>query len=167
MVAGGTIYALLKGEELRYEEGVIISVGQQRMDMPQVPAGQMSLPPVKNVVDVTYQIGGKNYTDAVDVTAYMFPTEKTGCITLVSTDIDSIVKELHATLKVSENYIADAEKQVPKQKKRVKECKSLIAQLDTSFKDKQETELRFSKLEEVQREQGGKLDKILALLQKS
>lgn len=167
MVAGGTIYALLKGEELMYEEGVIISVGQQRMDMPQVPAGQMSLPPVKNVVDVTYQIGGKNYTDAVDVTAYMFPTEKTGCITLVSTDIDSIVKELHATLKVSENYIADAEKQVPKQKKRVKECKSLIAQLDTSFKDKQETELRFSKLEEVQREQGGKLDKILALLQKS
>lgn len=168
MTAGATLYALLKGDELHYAEGSIISVGQQRVEMPQVPAGQipMSMPGIKNVVDVTYSLEGKNYTDAVDVTASMFPTENTGCVTLVSTEKDAIVKELRATLKVSENYLADAEKQIPRQKKRVEQCKALIAQLDTEFRERQETEQRFIKIEEAQREQGSKLDRILELLNK-
>jgi hypothetical protein len=168
MQVGAIVYALLKGDELKYVEGTIVSVSQPRVDVPQVPVGQMpmTIPSVKNVVDVTYQLDGKNYTDAVDVTATMFPTEKTGCVTLVSTEKDAIVRELHATMKVSENYLAEADRQIPKQKKRLKECKELIARLDTAFKDRQETEQRFAKLEEAQREQGSKLDKIIALLKK-
>lgn len=168
MTAGAPIYALLKGEELRYTEGSIVSVGLPRVEMPPLTGNQppMAMPNVRNVVDVTYSLEGKNYTDAVEVTASMFPTERPGCVTLVSSDKDAIVRELHATLKVSENYLADAEKQIPKQQKRVEECKDLIAQLDTEFKEKQETEQRFSKLEETQREQGSKLDRIIALLTK-
>ncbi len=170
MTAGATVYALVKGEELKYLEGSVVSIGQQRSELPQMPAGQMpnpmQMPTIKHVVDVTYQLDGKNYTDAVDVTASVFPTDKPGSVTMVSTDKDAVVRELHATLKTSENYLTEAEKNVPKQKQRVEDCKALIAQLDTVYMERQQTEQRFSKIEEAQKEQGDKLDKILELLSK-
>ena len=166
MTPGQAVYALLKGDELRYCEGCIVSVGQQRMEMPQSAPGQMTMPSFKNVVDVTYSLDGKNYTDAVDITASVFPTDKPGALSLVATDKDAVVRELHATLKTSENYLKDAEREVPKQKKRVKDCKALIAQLDTDYQEKQQNEERFAKLEEAQRQQGCKLDQILELLKK-
>jgi len=167
LTAGQTIYALLKGDELKYREGSIVTVGQPRMEMPQ-NGGQMPLqvPSLRNVVDVTYTIDGKNYTDVVDVSASVFSTQNTGEVTLVATEKDAVVKELHATLRTSENYLSEAEKNVPKQKKRVKECKALIAQLDTVFMEKQQTEERFIKLEETQKEQSSKLDEILKVIRK-
>jgi len=166
MTPGQSVYALMKGEELKYCEGSIVSVGQQRIEMPQSAAGQMPMqvPSFKNVVDVTYSLDGKNYTDAVDVTASVFPTDKPGMLSMVATDKDAVVRELQATLRTSENYLKEAEREVPKQKKRVEDCKVLIAQLDTNYKERQQTEERFAKLEEAQRQQDGKLDKILALL---
>jgi len=166
MTAGSTVYALLKGDELKYVEGSIVSVGQQRMDMPPTTGNPLQMPSVKNVVDVTYQLDGKNYTDAVDVTACMFPTEKTGCVTLVTTDKDAIVRELKATQKISENYLAEAEKKVPRERKRVKDCKAMLSNLDTEYKDRQETEQRFAKIEEAQKDMGSKLDMILDALRK-
>jgi hypothetical protein len=168
LTAGASVYALMKGDELKYTEGSIVSVGAQRVDVPQVQAGQMPLamPSVRNVVDVTYSLDGKNYTDVVDVTASMFPTEKTGCVTLVSTDKNDVVRELQATLKKSENYLTEAEKMIPKEEKRVKECKALIAKLDTAFQEKQQTEERFAKIEESQNVLGRKLDMILEKLGK-
>jgi len=162
MTAGQPIYALMKGEEMKYAEGSIVSVGMQRMEMPQ--ANGMQMPSMRTVVDVTYQIDGKNYTDAVEITASVFPTNKPGVLTLVATEKEAVVKELHATLRSSENYLKDSEKEIPRQRKRVADCKSLIAQLDTEYKEKQQTEERFAKLEETQRMQDGKLDRILALL---
>lgn len=162
MTPGAVIYALIKGDDIKYIEGSIVSVGQPRMNMPDMKMGQM--PSMQNVVDVTYSLDGKNFTDTVDVTACMFSTKNPGALALISTEKDSIVRELHATLKTSENYIKDAEREMPRQKKRIKDCKALIAQLDTDFKEKQMTEERFAKLEEAQKEQGGKLDKILELL---
>lgn len=162
LTAGQPIYALMKGDEIKYAEGSIVSVGMQRMEMPQ--GNGMQMPSMRTVVDVTYQIEGKNYTDAVEVTASVFPTNKPGVLTLVATEKEAVVKELHATLKSSENYLKDSEKEIPRQQKRVADCKSLIAQLDTEYKEKRQTEERFAKLEETQRMQDSKLDKILALL---
>lgn len=167
LTAGALVYALVKGDELKYTEGTIVSVSQPRMVMPEMKAGQMQMPSVQNVVDVTYSLDGQNFTDVVDVTASMFPTKNPGAMTLVSTDKEAVVRELHATLKTSENYLKEAEREVPKQKKRIKDCKALIAQLDTDFQDRQQTEERFAKLEETQKEQGGKLDQILELLKKN
>lgn len=166
MTSGQTVYALMKGEELKYCEGSIVTLGPQRMEMPQSVPGQISMPSFKNVVDVTYTLDGKNYTDAVDVTACVFSTNNPGTQTLVATDKDAVVRELNATLNNSENYLKEAEREVPKQKKRVKEAKELIAQLDTNFKEKQQLEERFGKIEETQKDQGSKLDQILALLKK-
>lgn len=164
MTAGAIVYALVKGDDLKYMEGSIVSVSRARVNMPEMKVGQMQLPSIQNVVDVTYSLDGKNYTDVVDVTAGMFQTKNPGAVSLVSTDKDCIVRELHATLNTSENYLKEAEREVPKQKKRIKDCKSLISQLDTDFKERQQTEERFSKLEEAQKEQGSKLDQILDLL---
>lgn len=47
------------------------------------------------------------------------------------------------------------------------QSKELIAQLDTEYKEKKQNEERFAKIETAQKEQGGKLDRILALLQKN
>jgi len=167
LAAGAPIFALVKGDELKYYEGSIISVGAQRMEMPKIDGQQqMQLPSIKNVVDVTYNIDGKNYTDAVDVTASVFPTDKTGAITLIATEKEAIIRELHATQKSAENYIVEAKNLVPKREKQVEQCKQLIAELDTAFREKQETEQRFSKIEQAQKEQGSKLDKIIAMLEK-
>lgn len=161
-----TVYVLAKGNELKYCEGSIVSVGQPRMEMPNTTPVPMTMPAMRQVIDVTYTVGDKNYTDTVDVAASVFPTEKNGEVMMVATEKEAIVKELHATLKSSENYITEAEKRVPKEKKRVKECKALIAQLDTAYMEKQRTEDRFMKIEEAQRAQGDKLDKIIDLLSK-
>lgn len=165
LTTGQTIFALMKGDELKYCEGSIVTVGPQRMEMPQSVPGQISMPSFKNVVDVTYTLDGKNYTDAVDVTASVFSTNNPGTQSLVATDKDAVLRELHATLNTSENYLKEAEREVPKQEKRVKEAKELIAQLDTDFKERQQTEERFTKIESAQKDQGEKLDKILNLLQ--
>lgn len=166
MTPGQSVFALMKGEELKYCEGSIVSVGQQRMEMPQPVAGQMPLqvPSFKNVVDVTYSLDGKNYTDAVDVTASVFPTDKPGVLSMVATDKEAVVRELQATLRTSENYLKEAEREVPKRTKCVEDCKKLIALLDTDYRERQQTEERFAKIEAAQRQQGGKLDEILELL---
>lgn len=161
---GTVIYALMKGDDMKYQEGTIVSVSQPRMNMPEMKPGQLQMPSVQEVVDVTYSIDGKNYTDMVEVTSSMFPTKNPGVLTLVSTDKDAIVRELRATLKASENYLKEAEREVPKQEKRIGQCKNLIAELDTAFKERQETENRFAKIESTQKEQGGKLDDIQGML---
>ena len=169
MTPGQSVFALMKGDEIKYCEGSIVSVGMQRMEMPQTQAGQMpmQLPSMRNVIDVTYSLDGRNYTDAVDVTASVFSTDKPGCMSMVATDKDAILRELQATLRTSDNYIKEAEREVPKQQKRVKDCKALIAQLDTDYKEKQQLEERFGKLEEAQKQQGSKLDQILDFLKRN
>lgn len=169
LTPGSIIYALVKNpDELNYVEGSIVSVGQPRMDMPDFSNGQMpnmqNFQTPKSVVDVTYSLDGKNYTDAVDVTAYMFPTEKPGAISLVTTDKDSIVRELHATCKRSEDYIKSTETEVPRNKKRIEDCKALIGLLDTKYAEKQEFENRIKKLEDGNAETNKLLNQILSKL---
>lgn len=167
LTPGSIIYALVKNpDELNYIEGSIVSIGQQRVDIPkfengQIPSLQTFQAAPKTVVDVTYSLDGKNYTDAVEVTAYMFPTEKPGAISLITTDKDSIIRELHATRKRSEDYIKNVETEVPRNKKRIDDCKALIGLLDTKYAEKQELENRIKKLEDGNAETNKLLNKIL------
>jgi hypothetical protein len=78
------IYALLKDEELKYIEGQIVSVGIQRPDLKNVPNSLY-------VIDITYTLDGKTYTDAIDLNAYMFSTKNPGVLTLIATDSDVIL----------------------------------------------------------------------------
>lgn len=167
LTPGSIIYALIKNpDELNYTEGSIVSVGQPRVDMPDFKNGQapivQNFQAPKTVVDVTYSLDGKNYTDAVEVTAYMFPTEKPGAISLITTDKDSIIRELYATCKRSEDYIKNTETEVPRNKKRIDDCKALIGLLDTKYAEKQELENRIKKLEEGNAETNRLLNQILS-----
>lgn len=165
--AGSPIYALIKGDnDIRYIEGSIVTIGQQRVDVPPVPTGgfplQQTMP--KTVVDVTYSVDGKNYTDAVDVAGYMFSTEKLGDITLLATDKEPIVRELRATLKKAEDYLRSVETEVPRNKKRITACKKLIGSLDTAYAEKQEIDSRIKRLEESNAETNKLLNQILTKL---
>lgn len=163
LTAGSPVYALIKADdELKYEEGTIVSVGAQRMEMPQMQQPQFPMPSSKMVVDVTYSILGKNYTDAVDVNAYMFPTDKTGAITLIATDKEPIIRELNVTLKKSEDYLKNVETEIPRNKKRVEDCKALIGLLDTKYAEKQELENRIKKLEDGNAETHSLLKQLIA-----
>lgn len=171
LTPGSSIHALIKDSEgLRYAEGSIVSIGQQRVDIPQATPGQfpvpMNLPSPKTVVDVTYCIEGKNYTDAVEVASYMFPTEKPGAVTLVATDKEPIVRELHATLKRAEDYLKSVQTEVPRNEKRVEDCKSLISELDTAYAEKHEIDTRIKKLEDSSMHTNELLSQILQKLEK-
>lgn len=164
LTPGSIIYALIKNpDELNYVEGSIVTVGQQRVDMPDFKNGQVPnfSQAYKTVVDVTYSLDGKNYTDAVDVTAYMFPTEKPGAISLITTDKEPIIRELYATCKRSEDYIKNVETEVPRNNKRIDDCKALIGLLDTKYAEKQELENRIKKLEDGNAETNKLLNQIL------
>ena len=118
----------------------------------------------KTVIDVTYSIDGKNYTDAVEITSCMFPTEKPGAITLIATDKEPIVRELHASLKKAEDYLKSVDVEVPRNKKRIDDCKTLISLLDTAYAEKQELEIRIKKLEDGNTKTNELLNQILAKL---
>jgi hypothetical protein len=70
------------------------------MDMPK----EMAMP--KNVIDITYELDGVNYTDTVNVTDSMFSTTKLGSIALLATSKDIILRELRASLKLDEEFLA-------------------------------------------------------------
>ena len=165
LTSGSPVHALIKGEnDIRYVEGSIVTIGQQRVDIPQMQSGTFPLQQPKTVVDVTYSIEGKNYTDAVDVVSYMFSTEKLGDITLLATDKEPIVRELRATLKKAEDYPKSVETEVPRNKKRITACKKLIGSLDTAYAEKQEIDNRIKRLEESNAETNKLLNQILTKL---
>lgn len=146
---GSTIYALIKGEDLKYIEGTVTNLGTPRSEFPKIDPMQNYQPalPPKTVVDLTYSLENKTYTDTVETTSYMFPTDKPGVITLVATSVDPIVRELKASLKSNEDYLKETEKGIPTAKKKIGQCQDLIAKLDVEFAQKQQLEQRIARLE--------------------
>lgn len=159
LTAGATIHALIKGDNMRYVEGQIVSVGMPRMEMPPATSPAMAMP--KNVVDVTYSLEGKNFTDAIDINASMAPTDKPGATTLLATDKAAVLRELRATLKIDEDYLAHVDEEKAKRKKSVDKCKELITQLDTEFAEKQAFEQRIKTLEDGQSQTNSMLQQII------
>ena len=161
---GSKVFALIKGEELKYVEGSIVSVSQPRYNLPTYnasnPIPNVSQPP--QVIDVTYSLDGKNYTDTIDTTAGVFPSDKPGSVTLVATDKEAVVRELYATKSQSEDYLKD----VAKHEKRLKECDELIAAHDTAYNEKMQMEKRVQKLEESTEQTNKMLHDILTKLDK-
>lgn len=155
LTPGQAVYALTKGSELKYTEGKIISVGMQRMDMPK----EVAIP--RNVIDITYELNGINYTDTVNITDSMFPTTKLGATTLVATSKDTILRELRASLKIDEEFLSTVEETKKQKQKNVKEYKNLIGKLDTEWAEKQALENRITTLENNSRETNTLLKSIL------
>lgn len=158
LTAGQPVYALVKGQDLKYIEGKIISIGLQRMDMPK----DVAIP--RNVIDVTYELDGVNYTDTINVTDSMFPTKKVGATTLVATSKDTIVRELRASLRIDEEFLSTVDKTKQQKQKNVKQYKELIGKLDTEWAEKQALESRITTLENNSKETNTLLKSILEKL---
>jgi hypothetical protein len=110
------------------------------------------------VVDVTVEANGKTET-------YKFPDSASVAgvgNTLFSTDKDGVIREVDATIAHCEQYFADKERM----EKTYEQSKQLKSELDSAYKEKQETESRFHTIEETQKEQGNMLKQILNILQK-
>jgi len=154
---GNTLYVLVKADQkLTYEETTVISVSAPRTEMPQTPQFPVNSA-FKQVVDITYSVGGKTYTDTADVTASMLQSGAVTTPTLVATEKDFVLNELKETLKQSEKWVKD----VDKHKKRIKDCKTLISELDTEFKEREATENRLSKLEETSQQTNDMLRELI------
>lgn len=152
------IHILDKTEGVKYILGKVLNVGQPRYDMPaQQTPGSMpnfSMPSMK--VDVTVEADGKTKTYAFDENAATASVMDV----LFSTDKEGIVRELDATISHCEQYLSEEERI----KKDLEESKTLKGQLDTSYKDKQETNKRFEKIEKAQEGMGDMLRKIMQKL---
>lgn len=165
LTAGATIHALIKGGNMRYVEGQIVSIGMPRIEMPASTSPTIAMPAMpKNVVDVTYSLEGKNYTDAIDVNASMVPTDKPGATTLLATDKATILRELRATLKIDEDYLDHVDEEKARREKSVVKCRELIGLLDTEYAEKQAFEQRIKTLEDGQSQTNSMLQQIIKKL---
>lgn len=134
--------------------GKVVNVGAPRYNnnTQNHPASftQMNIiPPM--VVDVTVETNGMTNTYALTEN---LSADAIGS-TLISTDKADIIRELKATESDYEEDLSN----VPKKEEKLKLCKELISELDTEYREKQQTETRLSNLE-------NKFDKIIELLNK-
>ncbi len=143
---GSQIFVLHKTDDVKVYDGSIVSISQPRLDNTQVQQGGFPLAntTIKNVIDVTYSVGGKNYTDTINETDTMFQTSKLGGVALVAMNNDDILRELRASLKLSQDHIA----KTAWHEKRIKQCEKLIAERDLAFAERKATNERISKLED-------------------
>lgn len=149
--SGYPIY-LLDRTALRYEQGKVMAVGMPHADLQTGNFGKM-------LIDVTIQADGKQNTYSVS------DTEKTAYAgsLLIACEKECVINEVRAINAQAEETLAKVEAS----RKTVANCKTLLEELDTTFKDKQETERRFLKLEERFGGIEDKMDRLLSVIAKN
>ena len=162
MMQGSILYCLVKGEDLKYTEGSLVSVSAPRTEMPQMQPGQMMPPAIRSVIDVTFNVDGKTYTEVIGENDTTIVPKTMGLVALVASDKSTILQELRATFKASEDYLKDVERQ----KKRVSQCKELITQLDTEYAEKQAMDKRMTAIEKGQEEIKSMFNQLLKEIKK-
>lgn len=147
--SGYPIY-LLDRTTLKYTQGKVMAIGIPHADVQPGNYGKM-------LIDVSIQTNdGKQNTYSVsdiEQTAYA------GTL-LLTCNKDCVVNEVRAINAQAEDTLTKVEAA----RKTVDSCKTLLEELDTAFKDKQETEKRFQKIDERFSGMEDKMDKILLAL---
>ncbi len=149
--SGYPVY-LLDRNALRYEQGKVMAVGLPHADMQPGSYGKL-------LVDVTIQTDGKQNTYSVSDTEQ---TAYAGSL-LITCNKECVVNEVRAINAQAEETLAKVETA----RKAVADCKTLLEELDTTFKDKQETERRFQKIDERFGGIEDKMDRILSAISKN
>lgn len=130
---GYPVYIFHKDGEKRITQGKVTAISPSRL--PQTP----SLQTMQMVVDVTIDEGGSSRT-------YTIPdnTSVTYSLGLVlSTDREGVIREVE----ILRNQCADELAKIDEYRKSVSECEKILAEWNPVFREKRETEERFSKLE--------------------
>lgn len=143
MKSGYPLYLFDRGT-MRYEQAKVMSVGMPRADLTVGNYGKM-------LVDVTVQTAdGKQNTYSVADTER---SAYAGTL-MLTTDKECVVDEVRAAKAQAEEALSKVEEM----KRTVGKCDALLEELDTAFREKQETESRFRKIEE-------KMDRLLNLME--
>ena len=144
--SGFPVY-LLDRNSLHYEQGKVMAVSAPHADITPGNYGKM-------LVEITIQTDGKQNTYSVsdsEQTAYA------GAL-LISTSKEYIANEVRAIYTQAEEVLA----KVSETQQRLALCQSLLEELDTAYKDKQQTEQRFQKIDQRFGGIEQKMDKILS-----
>lgn len=141
---------LLDRTALKYEQGKVIAVGLPHADVQPGNYGKM-------LVDITIQTAdGKQCTYSVsDVEQIAYA----GTL-LLTCNKECTINEVRALNAQAEETLAKVEVA----KETASKCKALLEELDTVFKDKQETQQRFHKIDERFSTMEEKMDKILSVI---
>lgn len=146
--SGYPVY-LLDRNAIKYEQGKVMAVGLPHTDLQTGNFGKM-------LVDVTIQTDGKQNTYSVcdaEQTAYA------GSL-LIATSKECVVNEVRAINAQAEETLA----KVSVAKNTITACKSLLEELDNTFRERQETEMRFQRIDERFGGMEKKMDEILAAI---
>ncbi len=146
--SGYPVY-LLDRAALKYEQGKVMSVGLPHADLQTGNFGKM-------LIDMTIQTGGKQNTYSVSDTEQ---TAYAGNL-LITCNKECVINEVRAINAQAEETLA----KVDMARKTLNDSKALLEELDTAFKDKQETERRFQKMEERFSSIEDKMDRLLAAM---
>lgn len=132
----GYILYILDKDAMTSSEGKVVGVGNPYME-PQKP-GQIS-PSINCLVDITVETSGRTMTLAMPESSDIAFAGNL----VISSDKSGILREVQAMRAQSENVVNS----IDKHKKIIEGCDAIIADLDTDYKEKQETNKRISKLE--------------------
>ena len=147
--SGYPIY-LLDRTALKYEQGKIMAVGLPHADVQPGSYGKM-------LVDITIQTAdGKQNTYSVNDSEQVAYAG----VLLLTCNKDCIINEVRAINAQAEEILS----KVSDNQTIVTNCKALLEELDTTFRDKQETEKRFHNIDERFSAIESKMDKILAAI---
>ena len=130
---GYPVYIFHKEGEKRITQGKVTAISPSRL--PQTP----SLQTMQLVVDVTIDDGGSSRTYAIpDNTSVTYTN---GLV--LSTDRDGVIREVE----ILRNQCAEELAKIEDYRKSVSECEKILTEWNPVFREKRETEERFSKLE--------------------
>ena len=130
---GYPVYIFHKEGEKRITQGKVTAISPSRL--PQTP----SLQTMQMVVDVTIDDGGSSRTYAIpDNTSVTYTN---GLV--LSTDREGVIREVE----ILRNQCAEELAKIEDYRKSVSECEKILAEWNPAFREKRETEERFSKLE--------------------
>ena len=130
---GYPVYIFHKDGEKRITQGKVTAISPSRL--PQTP----SLQTMQMVVDVTIDDGGSSRTYAIpDNTSVTYTN---GLV--LSTDRDGVIREVE----ILRNQCAEELAKIEEYRKSVSECEKILTEWNPVFREKRETEERFSKLE--------------------
>ena len=130
---GYPVYIFHKDGEKRITQGKVTAISPSRL--PQTP----SLQTMQMVVDVTIDDGGSSRTYAIPDNSSV--TYTNGLV--LSTDRDGVIREVE----ILRNQCAEELAKIDEYRKSVSECEKILTEWNPVFREKRETEERFSKLE--------------------
>lgn len=146
---------IFNSEDLTVSQGKVTSVSfpHAEMNMPgQNQIGSLMPGQTRMVVDVSIEVNGKSAT-------YSIPENSSVTYAgnlILSTDKTGLISDIEAKKNTAEQILAS----VDRQKEIVEKTTSLLSELNPTFREKQETNERFEKLEESLSRLGGMVEKI-------